>query len=798
MHLWEWLGQRDREYAALRRAARAAIVMPGMFAIGDKVIGNADVATFGAFGAFAMLLLVDFSGPLVQRIQSQTALALVGAVFICIGTAASVTPWIGAISMAVVGFGVLFAGVVSSTFAAASTALLLAYILPVSVPAPVSAVPERLAGWGLAAICGLIAVAVAWPAPAMDRLRPAAITACGALAARIRAELAFVRSGGDKGLAADRDRTVDHATETIGGMRRTFLATPYRPGGLRTSGRALTRLVAELGWLNQIMTKSNPAALSATAGTGHQPVWAVKTAAARVLERGTELLMLTGGSAGALQAAMSELSDALSELREHAAAELPGGRQESRESRESGGSAAGPAIRTASTPAADAGDHLSKLVSALDPAFRAQEVGYAVTMIGRTIALTAAAERRTWLQRMLGRRPEGLSGALSAAEERAAAHVQPHSVWLRNSIRGAAGLGLAVLVARLTGVQHSFWVVLGALSVLRSNALSTGQDSLRALGGTVVGLLVGAAILQGIGTNEVALWILLPFSVLLAGIAPAAISFAAGQAAFTLTLVILFNLIKPAGWQVGLLRLEDIALGCGVSIVVGLLFWPRGASAVLRQALADAYASSAAYLTAAVDFGVVRCTSQGARPGAPEEQASDAVAADRRLDDAFRAYLAEHGPKPVPLSDVTSLVTGASGVRLAAGAVVDLWRGYPVETAERSTASGEVLQSLTRVRNWYDDLAASLTDGEQPDEPLAYDQAADRRLIEAVRSDLDSGDSEASATAVRIVWTGDQVDVTRRMQEAIAPAAQKASRLQGANRFAAVRTMWPSHSWPTS
>jgi len=35
--------------------------MPAMFALGDKVLGNPQVATFAAFGSFAMLLLVDFS-----------------------------------------------------------------------------------------------------------------------------------------------------------------------------------------------------------------------------------------------------------------------------------------------------------------------------------------------------------------------------------------------------------------------------------------------------------------------------------------------------------------------------------------------------------------------------------------------------------------------------------------------------------------------------------------------------------------------------------------------------------------
>jgi uncharacterized membrane protein YccC len=774
--LWEWLGQHDHDYVALRRAARTAIVMPGLFAVGDRLIGNADVATFGAFGAFAMLLLVDFGGPLTQRLQAQAALAFVGAVFICVGTLASATPWLAAVAMAAVGFCLLFAGVVSSTLATASTALLLAFILPVSVPEPASAVPDRLAGWGMASVAGLIAIGLLWPAPARERIRPAAVTACEALAARLRAEVAFLLSDGNQDAGTDRDSAESRAQDATEALRRAFLATPYRPGGLRTSARTLTRLVAEVGWLNLIVKHKSP--VRPPAGPS-RPACAVKATAAAVLERGAELLNENGGKDDELQQAMADLDSSLSRLENHAAAELPGG-PAGTGPESTGPESTGP---ESTGPAGSAGpdDHVRMLVSALDPAFRAQEIGYAVRLIGRTIALTAAAERRTWLQRMLGRQPAGVSGTLSAAEARVAAHVEPHSVWLRNSIRGAAGLGLAVLVARLTGVQHSFWVVLGTLSVLRSNALSTGQDALRALAGTVAGLVVGAGILLAIGPSGRALWILLPVAVLLAGVAPAAISFAAGQAAFTLTLVILFNLIRPAGWTVGLLRLEDIALGCGVSIAVGLLFWPRGAAAALRQALADAYAASAAYLASAVEFGILRCTSVGSRPAAPAEQASRASAADRRLDDAFRAYLAEHGPKPVPLAEMARLVTGASGLRLAASAVVDLWRTDPGKAAaDRSAARGEILEELTRVKGWYEDLAASLTDGQQPHDPLGYDTEADGRLIEAVRQDLDGADREAAATAVRIVWTGDHLDATRRLQATIAPAADASASARGA------------------
>ena len=140
-----------------------------------------------------------------------------------------------------------------------------------------------------------------------------------------------------------------------------------------------------------------------------------------------------------------------------------------------------------------------------------------------------------------------------------------------------------MLVANLTGVQHAFWVVLGTLSVLRSNALSTGQNALRGLLGTVAGFVVGALLVALVGTNTTVLWLLLPLAVLFAGLAPAAISFAAGQAAFTLTLLILFNILAPEGWEIGLVRIEDVAIGGAVSLAVGLLFWPRGAGAALGQ-----------------------------------------------------------------------------------------------------------------------------------------------------------------------------------------------------------------------
>jgi uncharacterized membrane protein YccC len=778
MHPLQWLARHDRDYAALRRAGRAAIVMPGLFALGDKVIGNADVATFAAFGSFAMLLLVGFTGPMRDRLRAQAALALTGAVFVVLGTLASQNVWVAAVAMAVIGFGVIFAGVVSSVLANATTSLLLAFILPVSLPGPVSSIPDRLAGWGLASFASILAVALLWPVPTRDPLRAAAGQACRAVAARLRAEISYRMSNHDPAFAADHDRAVEQSDQAVAGLHRVFLATPYRPTGLSTADRTIVRLVDELNWLNAIVVQAGHSSLQP--GQMNPTVFDVKLNACAVLERGADLLDTTGGDAGDLHAAMTALSDSLATMEQNATGTLPVTR-------------AAPASESLSSPESPESpeERVNEFISSLDPSFRAQELSFAVSLIGRNIDLAAAAERRSWPDRLLGRQPEGLSGTLSAAQERASAHVEWHSVWLHNSLRGAVGLGLAVLVANLTGVQHSFWVVLGTLSVLRSNALNTGQNVIRGLLGTIVGFVIGAGLLALIGTNETLLWFLLPPAILVAGVAPSAISFAAGQAAFTLTLVILFNIIQPAGWRIGLLRVEDIAIGCAVSLLVGLLFWPRGAAAVLRQALAEAYTDSADYLARAVDFGMSRCDPTKVNPTAPDGDATRAAAASRRLDDAFRGYLAERGTKSIPLAEVTSLVTGAAGIRLAADAITDLWqRDDGTATGDRTAARQELLRSTALVKGWYGDLASSLISTHSPAEPLAHDRVADGRLVEAVRHDLRGDDGKATATAVRMIWTGDHLDAVRRLQASVIGAARASATLRA---LGPLRQVLPQH-----
>ena len=144
-----------------------------------------------------------------------------------------------------------------------------------------------------------------------------------------------------------------------------------------------------------------------------------------------------------------------------------------------------------------------------------------------------------------------------------------------------------------------------------------------------------------------------------------------GLATFTVVVVILFNLLQPVGWKLGLLRVQDVAIGCAVSLVVGLLFWPRGASSVVGDDLADAFRRGAAYLTQAVDWAL------GTRRDPPDTAAA-AVTAGIRLDEALRGFLAEQGAKRLSKEDLWTLVTATMQLRLTSTSLASLQALEPV------------------------------------------------------------------------------------------------------------------------
>ena len=139
--------------------------------------------------------------------------------------------------MALVGFAVLFAGIAAPLVATASTAALLTFVLPVAVAQPASEIGPRLLGWLLAAVCCITTCLLLWPPPWHDDLRRRlSAQSGGGPPGRRRA-----RGTPDPGAHADVTAQLALCGSSSG--------TPYPPTGAAASAVALAKLVGRVEWI---------------------------------------------------------------------------------------------------------------------------------------------------------------------------------------------------------------------------------------------------------------------------------------------------------------------------------------------------------------------------------------------------------------------------------------------------------------------------------------------------------------------------------------------------------------------
>jgi uncharacterized membrane protein YccC len=742
----KWVRAKDPNLLAVKRSIRAAVIMPSVFGVTHVVFSNPQVSLFGAFGSFALMLLVDFPARTRIRLMSYVTLLFFGGCFIAVGTVVSTHKVLAVVVMAVVGFSVLFLGIVSPQAATASTAVLLMFVLPVAVAQPAAAVGPRLLGWVIAGAFCITACMLIWPTPWHDNLRRR-------LSATVSAVVGLADAHLGQGSVAEARAAVD---AEVALLRSQFAGTPYPPTGAAAAAVALAKLVGRVEWVagNAALSGDGPMSLEML------PVRQMLEAVAETL-RGCAGLICDGTAhpvddperVKAVQESVRRLSQLMdTELDFEVSSLIDRAAQSARET-------VGPA---GPEPSGEG----KGIAGVLDPSFQARALGVATAMVAHATLEAAGV-------------PPGQDEGFGAIGDvpsmdiwrRLASHLSFRSVWFRNAVRGSVGLALAVTVVEITNVEHGFWVVLGTLSVLRSNALGTGATAVRAVGGTTVGFVVGSAIMIGVGGHTVALWILLPLAILVSGVAPSMISFAAGQAGFTLVVIILFNIIQPVGWRVGLTRIEDVAIGCGVSTVVGLLFWPRGAMAALGRAIADAFVTSSGYLADAVD----RLTSTARRVDtAPGQRASHS--AYLRLDDAFRQFLVERGAKVVPVEAVASLVTGSNRIRLAAF-TLDALPAFPLQPGlpelESVAVAGAVLRdSYASSHRWYEEFG-ELLDGRRNslDPPSPHNETLHGALRSAFDEARGGGRGDRLRSILQMLWADELLEAQSKVQMDLAASA---------------------------
>ncbi len=301
------------------------------------------------------------------------------------------------------------------------------------------------------------------------------------------------------------------------------------------------------------------------------------------------------------------------------------------------------------------------------------------------------------------------------------------------TIRLMASVGVATVVSEVLPLQRSYWVVLTVAIVLKPDLGSVFARALQRGIGTIIGAVLGALIIAAVPYGPL---LLVPFGVL-AALLPYGRSRNFGLYAIFLTplVVLLIDLMAPAGWSLVGARLADTVLGCAIALAVGYAPWPMSWQAHLPDHFAEAirdvcrYMREALITAAASPDGMARPCGQGitrltARSGL-QRQAYRALS-DMRIE--FQRTMSE--PRPisrraaawwpavVELEEVADAVTATS---------VAMSRGSPVP---RPADVEQLIAAL-------DGVADAVKTGVPPSSPVSLpSDDALRPVTEAVRAAL--------------------------------------------------------------
>lgn len=265
--------------------------------------------------------------------------------------------------------------------------------------------------------------------------------------------------------------------------------------------------------------------------------------------------------------------------------------------------------------------------------------------------------------------PKGVAGAEWLSDQR-----RPLTALLE--IREALGstftirlmlcIGVAAVCSEVLPLRRSYWVVLAVAVVMKPDFGSVFARALQYGAGTLIGAGIGALILAGRPPDAV----LLAPMVLFAALLPYGMSRNYGLfgAFFTPIVVLLIDLLSHDGWRLAEDRLIDIALGCGIVLLLGYAPWPSSWHNTFRRDFADALDAAAYGEHELVDPTSAAAAAMHAR--ARSRQAGLATDFERALAEPqhVRKRVTAWWPAIVALEQVLEAVT-ATAVASANGAI---------------------------------------------------------------------------------------------------------------------------------
>lgn len=536
----------DPGHVALHRGIRAALGVPLSMGLCLWLLPGTPAGLIAGFAVLTTVAIADFGGVRIDQARAVGGTTVAGIVVLTIGVLAGDRLWSAVIASFIVTGVLTFVAVLHGSVASGAPAIMIIYVVSVSLGVPLSTLGPILVGW-------LVGMAFALPITlfVVPRRTTAPVRQATASALRALAEAVRRRAAGEAPDAASLDAAG-------AALQHSYFGNPFRAAGLSTRNQALQLLVAQVQ------------GLLAAFANGAYASDLVRTPAT------TRLVAETAAN-------LESISNALDDPR----APAPSGMT---------------VVATWEGQWDEAVDMLTTRPGAVT------EVSDMFP--DRTLGL--AAVRTTMLaRRALGLPLEDYSPVMGthtipepmmpSVWRELRSNLNLRSPWARLALRASTGIALAVLVVELVGLAHGFWVMLGVVSVLRLDPLTTLKTGALAIAGTLIGALLGVFIIVADDRNEPWMWAIFVVSVFLATWAPGALGFMLGQAAFSLFVIIAFSLVDwPPDLATVEQRVVDICIGVALSVVIATLMWPRGLMRGLTANVADAITVGTSLLDGAI------------------------------------------------------------------------------------------------------------------------------------------------------------------------------------------------------
>lgn len=150
-------------------------------------------------------------------------------------------------------------------------------------------------------------------------------------------------------------------------------------------------------------------------------------------------------------------------------------------------------------------------------------------------------------------------------------NLTPESVLFRHAIRLSTVLVIGYIFVQMTGIQYGYWILLTALFVCQPNFNATKRRLRLRIVGTLVGIIIGLAILYFVPSLEGQLLLLVISGVLFFELRSK--QYAQATAFITILALINFNL-DGFGFSAGLPRMIDTLIGCALAWFGVSFIWP--------------------------------------------------------------------------------------------------------------------------------------------------------------------------------------------------------------------------------